>query len=457
LSRGYSAAAGVGLLIATGFVVLGLGSHLLTGPGTTLLFILSVALFTIFGIQDAVLTALGRAGWVPVENIAFSLVKLIVLPLLAFKAAGPGIFAAWAGPVIIAVGVISMLIFGPLAREQIRLSGGAESLPDRRTLVGFVSGQYIAGILNTIVAAAPPVFVSYLSGPQQSAFFYVPWLVGTSLQLLLGNIVMSLVASASGDSGQAHTHFRKGIGLGLLVTLGGAAVIAMGAAPILYVLGSQYAAAGTTSLRLIGLALPFTGVVFLFRAFTVILERSWAVVVVQAMTVVLFFGGSYFGLHRYGVAGVAGAFLAAEAITALTVLPWIIRSYRSIVRGAGRRVATVRASGPPTAEFFPNVDTMLIYLPPRGRVYSSLARRENRTVDPNASTPTELLPLPLAPSRPTGDAGARQAVQLGVPDDRVAVVDDALTATQELTPVEAGSAAAPGSGWAGRGTRGGGS
>ena len=69
--------------------------------GWRALFVVSVMLWTIFVLQDSVLTGLRATRWVPVENILFALAKLALLPialaltvqpgpLLGLDGAGPG-------------------------------------------------------------------------------------------------------------------------------------------------------------------------------------------------------------------------------------------------------------------------------------------------------------------------------------------------------------------------------
>lgn len=396
LSRAYIAVCVVGVSIALIYIALGLGSNLLNGFGVDAIFVLAVTLFAIFAVQDAALVALRRAAWVPIENIACALLKLIMLPLFTYRAAGVGIFSAWVAPVLFAVLTVTALIFLRLVPEQARLSSGRGELPNPRSLAGFVTGQYIANVLGTTMSAAPTVLVAHWAGNVASAYFYPAWMIGTAPTLLLVNLVMSLVAESSRDSSQIRTHIHKTVKLGLLVTIGGALIMVAGARPLLLAMGgSTYADHGTVALRLIGVSLPLLGVLWMFRAFTLIVRHTWGAAAVQALMTVTFLAGSYFGLNHFGISGVGGAYLVAVGLAAAVTLPWSIRMYRSLT---GKRVEPITISPDTTAvlaEYLSHGDTMVMSIRLPGRLYSSAARVASRVVDPNASTPTELMPLPL--------------------------------------------------------------
>ncbi|HET8680932.1 MAG TPA: hypothetical protein VFM54_03505, partial [Micromonosporaceae bacterium] len=84
----YAASCGMALLLGAGFLVLapgvadrvGLGS---AGPLLAAGFVVAVAAWGVFTLQDSVLTALRGAVWVPVENAAFGVAKVVLLVALA--------------------------------------------------------------------------------------------------------------------------------------------------------------------------------------------------------------------------------------------------------------------------------------------------------------------------------------------------------------------------------------
>src|SRR3954467_6747058 len=96
----YAAPASLAALGATVFVPgvhrwsPALAAMLSSGP-LAMWFVVATVAWTLFVIQDGVLTGLGRATWVPLENAAFSVAKLAVLVVAAALLPREGIFVSW--------------------------------------------------------------------------------------------------------------------------------------------------------------------------------------------------------------------------------------------------------------------------------------------------------------------------------------------------------------------------
>ena len=109
----------------------------------------------------------------------------------------------------------------------------------------------------------------------------------------------------------------------------GALLLIVAAHPLLAVVGPEYARQGATSLRLVGLALPFTAVILLYAAFCVMDKRMWRLTAFQFAGAVLFLGLGWSGLVHYGMTAAALAYLVAQVMVAVAVAPAVIRRYRN--------------------------------------------------------------------------------------------------------------------------------
>ena len=65
------------------------------------------------------LTALGRAIWVPIENAVFSLLKLGLLAALAALVPVYGIFVSWTIAMLVSVAGVNLIIFARLIRPVV--------------------------------------------------------------------------------------------------------------------------------------------------------------------------------------------------------------------------------------------------------------------------------------------------------------------------------------------------
>ena len=105
----YAVCMAVALAVGAIYVVAGFGSRTVPVPfGWRALFVVAVVLWTIFIIQDSVLTGLRAAKWVPVENILFAAAKIALLPIFLHYLPRQGIFLAWVVPAIAVTAITGM-------------------------------------------------------------------------------------------------------------------------------------------------------------------------------------------------------------------------------------------------------------------------------------------------------------------------------------------------------------
>lgn len=329
---GYAASAAMAVLLGAGFLAFGPGSELTAQPFGGVIFTVAVVTAAIFFIQDGVLAALRRPSWVPVKNVLASGAKLALLPILAGLATGSGLVLAWIIPMLVAMLAVNWWILARLTPAQADSADTTEAI-DPREVAGFASAEYVNGLLTNTVAFLPPVLVAAVLGPAPSAYFYIPWVIGVAATTMLWNIVTSFVVAASSDGESARGHVHRALAL-IAAVVGPATVVLAGAAtPLLRILGADYAAQGATGLRLIGLSLPFTGVILLYAAFAMMEKRMWRMVAVQLVSTAGLLAGSWFGLPRIGLVAPALALLVSQAAMALVLLPDLIRRYRALAPG----------------------------------------------------------------------------------------------------------------------------
>jgi O-antigen/teichoic acid export membrane protein len=226
-------------------------------------FCVAVVAWSIFALQDMVLTGLRRAHWVLLENQMFNLVKIVLLVLFATLAPGTGIFASWLIPLPVALLAINLLIFRRfLPRGEVRRR--PPSAVNRRSIATFMRIDYIAVMLSLSTAYLMPLLVVAKLGAKENAYFFVSW----SVALALDGIVLSFATSLTVE-GAAHEQ--------RLAEMAGATLrrVYMFVLPVVFVLGvlapfalalfgHQYASQSTTLLRLLAFSMlvrPVTSLV----------------------------------------------------------------------------------------------------------------------------------------------------------------------------------------------------
>jgi hypothetical protein len=209
----YATSAALSVVLGIGFVaVVPLLSEnlsaLFTGPAMAVAFVFGVALWSLFALQDGVLTALRRATWVPVENALFGLVKLVMLVVFAGVFVSGGIFASWTIPTLLAVVPVNLLIYRRVLRARAApdAPSGAFSF---RSIRRFVAVDYVSGLfLQSYTTALPLVIVATL-GARANAEFYVAYVVIAAVDLVSVNLATSLLVEGAHDEARLAEYTRR--------------------------------------------------------------------------------------------------------------------------------------------------------------------------------------------------------------------------------------------------------
>jgi len=299
--------------------------QLLTTGVAQLWFALATMLWSIFALQDNVLTGLRQTLWVPLENMIFGVVKIGLLILFVDWFGQLGIFVSWTLPVVVAVILINLLIFRRLIPQHV-ITTEAQSEPlVPLHIATFVAGDYLGAIFVKLSTALLPALVLHQLGASAAAYFYIAWTIAYSLQLIVMNLAASLTVEAAANQAQLSTYGRQMLRqmARLLVPL---VVVTMFGAPyVLRVFGADYTA-GTALLRLLALAaLPYC-----FTALYISLARVRCqvgrIIVVQAALCALVLGLSMWWLQQYGITAIGMAWLIAQTLVAATLLASSLRS-----------------------------------------------------------------------------------------------------------------------------------
>ena len=305
-------------------------SPLVGGPVLAATFVLSVAAWTVFTLQDSVLTALRGAVWVPVENAGFGIAKILLLVGLAATAPALGVYASWTVPVALALVPVNLLVFRRLL-PRLRERRSAPDLPARGVLLRFVSLDYLGYLFLQCGTNGLPVLVAAVLGARANAVFYIGWLLGSSAELVAYHFGTSLTVESARDESRLPTYARQVLVRGLVLFAPGAAVLCLGAPVVLGLFGGEYAAGSGTVLRLFALAVVPKFVVTVFIAASRVRRRVGRIVLIQAVTSTIILAGAVLTMPVWSVTGVAAAYLTAQVVMAGSVLPWLVR----LLRGTG--------------------------------------------------------------------------------------------------------------------------
>ncbi|PVC65132.1 hypothetical protein [Streptomyces sp. CS081A] len=319
-------------LVSTLVVGVACGVFLLTldwwGPSYAPLGTLSAGIFftaasigwALLTLQDAVLTGLRRAVWVPVGNAVFSLGKLVLL--VAFATALPvlGVFVSWAAAIALSVVPVGWLVFRRLIPRQARADRNREP-PTMREIGRFLAGDSVGSVFSLLMISLLPMMVAVRFDAAHNAFFYTAYTVGGTMEFMAINMASSLTAHASHSPDSLAEGVRGALRRMALLLVPVVLFLVVLAPLLLAPFGAEYAENGTAVLRLLAAAALPRVAVELYIGVLRVQGRTGMLAAVQGAMCVLVLGSAALLLGPFGIAGAGYAVLGGMTVTAVACVP----------------------------------------------------------------------------------------------------------------------------------------
>jgi O-antigen/teichoic acid export membrane protein/aminoglycoside phosphotransferase (APT) family kinase protein len=351
---GYLVAVTIAALAGAGFA-LGAGAWApelveAAGQGPLIAFFaIAAPVWTLFTLQDYVLTAVGRATVVPAENILFALLKIGLLVVAAFAAVSGGIALSW----VAATAVIVLLINLWLLLRVLPAHGRARADRAVPVTVGgvarFVRADFAGALFQQAAMMGLPMVVLARLGPQAAAVYNVVWQFGLALYLVPSGMGQSLVAHGAADPGRVEKARRETVRRALLLVVPAAVALVLGGRLVLWVFGEHYADAGALALALIALSAVPNVITAATTSTARVRQRRGVQFGVPAAVSVLAISVSWVLMPRLGIVAVGLAWLLAQCLVAGVVLvvkaPWLPTPLARPI-DAVRTAALLRRIGP---------------------------------------------------------------------------------------------------------------
>ncbi len=328
IARAYLISLLVGIVVAPIFLT-GLNlwspalSFLNSNLAFSLMFMLAVLSGIIFVQEDGALTGMRLAKWVVVENTTYASLKLILLIIFARLIPQYGILLSWVAPVVVIIPIVNGFIFKkfiPAHIEATREIGEETQAP----YVKYTASNYLGFLFYNAYAMLPPLLVIQFLGSKANAYFYLPWVIFSSLRLYTINMSTSMTVEGSLFQAKSFDYFRHVLlnALKLLtpVVLG----LVLVAPLLLRVFGPEYAVQGTTLLRLLALSVIPNSLVSLYLGVSRLKYRFREIMLIQGTFAILSLSLTYILLPKVGIAGVGIAWIVSQTLIALAIFIYII-------------------------------------------------------------------------------------------------------------------------------------
>lgn len=311
---------GVTAAFVGGIFILGLNfwapalAFVRTTPQLTVAFVLATVASCIFVQQDGALTGLRQAKWVPVENTLFAAVKLLLLIVLADPLPAYGIFISWTIPLVASLLPVNILIFGKLVPQHVQTNESLEVPLKATQIVHYAGGLYIGYLFLSASARLLPLVVLEVAGSSAAAFFALPWMILSSLQMVIPSMMGSLTVEASRDQTKLVKYSRDAFKQTGRLLVPAVVLLVIAAPYLLRLFGPSYATEATLLLRLLAIATLPQIVIGLYLGIARVQRSVGGVIAVHATSFVIVISLSYFFLLEFGIVGVGVAWLIGQII-----------------------------------------------------------------------------------------------------------------------------------------------
>jgi O-antigen/teichoic acid export membrane protein len=296
-------------------------------PSFVPLFILSVMVWCIFNLQDSALTGLRATIWVPIENVTYGLLKIIVLVLFAETWPTYGIFISWVAPLLLVIIPLNMLIFRRLVPRHVEVRRGAAAPLIPRQLLNYLGGNYFGSLFTLASMRLLPIIVAAQVSPAENAYFYLAWTMAGSLKLVAINMTSSLTVEGAADQTALAKHSHRFL-LTLVSLFVPVLLVMVAATPyLLHLSGGDYAAEGTAVLRLLTLSVLPAVVTAVYLSLARAQNQTRGIILVQGAFCLLSLLTAAIAVNLSGITGVGYALIASEAIIAVVLLLTELRPF----------------------------------------------------------------------------------------------------------------------------------
>jgi O-antigen/teichoic acid export membrane protein len=333
----YSVSSVVAIIVAACYLVAAkrfvLALHsILTVPLVDVWFVCSVILWSAFSLEDVILASIQRAILVPLANTIYGVGKLLLLPLLAtVTLSGLSLFMTWTLMLPCIVVGVNTLIFYRLSRAEMAFVNILEIR--FITLMRRMSWDYVGRIATMLAIGMLPIFIVKLSGPAESAKYYLAWTIAYSIYLIGNAMARSMLAAAAADPQRLPTITRDAFVWAMIPVMAIVITVVLGSHWIMLLFGPAYTGSAATTLNVLALDSVLSSALAIYLGAARAVNRFRVVALVEVSNCVMVFLLSLLMLPDLGIVGVALAWLTSHTVIWTLVV--------AIGVGPRRRASTV--------------------------------------------------------------------------------------------------------------------
>ena len=276
----YATAVSVTAVFALLYVLIGTrvatGLAYLRDPNLVVLFVAGSVRWSIFSLQDSVLTGLAKGRLVLLENSIWGAARLGIVALLPVAGVALGVgwlIAAWLIPAALLVVWISHVLFVAADSPMRRPLG--EHAVDPRRLLSFLAVEHAAAMVGAAVALLIPAVALTRLGAAGAAPFLAAYSFMVVSENAMGSFAQAVAVDVRRSGGASASVVRLTVVLIALFSVGLIVGAHFFAVPFMSLFGHSYAAPGGAVLTILVLGLPARCIWMLATAGNRLTQAGW--------------------------------------------------------------------------------------------------------------------------------------------------------------------------------------
>lgn len=255
-----------------------------------------------------------RSSFHMTKETLFGFVKILPLPLFAGFGA-MGIFLAWGIGLMLAV-ILGFILLSMVWRGYV-LTPVLD--PIIKSMAGYSSANYIAGIFSSLPRLVLPVMIMNLISAESTGFFFIAMTVAGLLYGIPQSISSSLLAESS-DDGELWGKVSRALRFNAALLFSGVMLFLLFGRFVLNLFNPSYAQNATATLIILAFASLPLSLNSIFAAVRNAQKKVASVVKINLVIAVITLALAVPFMKSRGIEGAAAAYLAANSIAAIAVI-----------------------------------------------------------------------------------------------------------------------------------------
>ena len=267
-----------------------------------------------------------RAGFVLCHNTISSFIKIPLPILFVLFFHSFGIVASWG----IAFGVslaVSLFLFLPKVQSHYKPIP-ALKLNLIKGMWQYSGGNYLADLFTSAPFLVLPIMVVNLLGPEQSAYFYIAWMIATLLLAIPNGISLSLFAEGSHLEDKLRENTIKSLKFTFLLLLPAVILLILVGKWLLLAFGQSYSTNGLHLLWILIISCLPLGINYIYTSILRVTNRIKELVVIWGFIAIAVLVVSYLVMPTTGIMGIGYAWLGVHCVVAIYVLAFARRLWQ---------------------------------------------------------------------------------------------------------------------------------